>query len=516
MARSGMSPRMLVIGLDAADPSLIEKWSADGVLPTLKRLRSEGYWVKLRHTGEFTSSSIWPSIYTGTHLGKHGFYHTTQIGPGTKELGLLKPERCGQSPFWRDLDKSGRHSIVVDVPFSYPRADLNGIQISDWGSYERFSEPRSTSREVLTEIDRRFGRYPVGQEMSRNAPVGKRELQRRRTQLLAGAALKGNLIKWLMSNRPWDFFMVVFGETHAAGHSFWNFGSNNHHDSFDSKALNLTTTLRDIYRAVDGEISKLVEMLDERTSVLVLSGHGMRPNYAGWHLIPEVLSRLGLLVTGSKTSGNGIRAPERSQQLRSLLPLNWRRSLSRYLPNRLRDYLTIHWATSGIDWAQTRAFCLPTERLGFIRINLKGREPNGIVEPGLEYQNLCDQICDTLKQLVHPRTGRPIVGEVFYTDHVFPGPQRDCLPDLIVDWRHEGEIDETCSRQVGTVKASSPDLRYASHSPEGFAVLYGRGIGRGYASTGHILDVAPTVLTYFGLQPPSYMDGQAWANPFGL
>lgn len=186
---------MLVIGLDAADPSLIESWSDEGILPAIGLLRKKGNWTRLQHGGEIPSASIWPSICTGTHPGKHGIYHSVQVDPVKKNLQVIKPNTCGQPPFWWSLDRSGKRSIIMDVPFSYPLKDFSGIQILDWGTYERHYESHSLPREVLTEISHRFGTYPFGQEINRDAPSSLRHFRRVRAQLLAGVAMKGSVTK---------------------------------------------------------------------------------------------------------------------------------------------------------------------------------------------------------------------------------------------------------------------------------------------------------------------------------
>ena len=504
MTRS--SQRMLIIGLDAADPALIEKWSDAGILPTLQHLRSKGAWIRLNHGGEFSSASIWPTIFTGTHPGKHGIYHTVPIMQGDVSFGNLKPEQCGQPPFWCDLERQDKRCILFDIPFSYPRADLNALQISDWGSYERFAPPSSSPGEALTDIVQRFGAYPFAEEMVRDVPVSERDFCRTRAQLLAGTATKGRVVKWLMSNRPWDFFMAAFGEPHAAGHYFWQFHANNHPRGFSHVPREFATTIQDVYRAADRELGRIVETIDNKTTLLVLSGQGLGPNYVGWHLIPEVLTKLRLTV-GNQAHGNPVRI-DWLAKLRSLLPSQWRRSLSRYLPNGVRDYLRLRWAASNIDWSQSQVFDLPTDSLGFLRVNLKGREPNGVVEPGKEYDDLCQRISETLKQLVNPRTGKKIVREVFFTEHVFPGPERNRLPDLMICWEDDEAIDEAQLDEMRRIRGNLPDARSGNHNPHGFALFYGPGVGGGQASEGHIMDIAPTTLSYFGLKPPTYMDGK--------
>jgi predicted AlkP superfamily phosphohydrolase/phosphomutase len=317
---------MLVLGLDAADSTLIEKWSDEGILPTLRFLRTKGACVSLTHDRPIPSASVWPSIYTGTYAGKHGIYNSLQIEPGKQELDLVKPNQCAQPPLWRILDENSKSSIIMDVPFNYPLRDFNGIQILDWGSYERHYESHSLPSEILNEISKRFGPYPFGQEMSRDAPSSVRHFARARGQLLAGPTLKGNVVRWLISNRSWDFLMAVFSETHPAGHYFWGFHSNGHRDAVSTSLPELTTTLKDVYRAIDREIGKILEDLDEKITLVVLSGQGIGPNTAKWHVIPQVLSRLGLLAT--KNHGQSRARTNWLADFRDSIPPKWRRSVS--------------------------------------------------------------------------------------------------------------------------------------------------------------------------------------------
>lgn len=506
---------MVVIGLDAAEPSLVEQWSGEGRLPVLRFLRSEGAWIRLESGGEISSTSVWPSIYTGTHPGKHGIYYLLQIPREKEQLELVQPEQCGFLPFWTNLDKSGKSSIIVDVPFSYPLSMTNGIQISDWGSYERYWAPRSNPPEILSEISRRFGPYPFGPEMSRDAPLSPRDFRRVRAQLLEGVALKGKVIRWLMANRPWDFFMAAFGEAHPAGHYFWKFHAADNLARHASTPGEFRSAIGDIYQAIDEQIGKIIEGLDKHTTLAIVSGHGMGPNHVGWHLLPQILSKLGLSANGAPNGPPGRVEGSPLSRLRALVPENWRRRLSRRLPEGVRDRLRTHWVNSGIDWSRDRAFSLPTDSLGFIRVNLKGREPNGLVEPGDEYDKVLSKISDPLKRLNHARSHSPVVREVFRTDEIFPGPERDRLPDLIVTWEDEKEINAAHLPELGTVQSALSDPRSGNHRPRGFAFLYGAGIQRGQLSQGHLLDIAPTILSYFGLRPPSYMDGRAWTGLLG-
>ena len=100
-----------------------------------------------------------------------------------------------------------------------------------------------------------------------------------------------------------------------------------------------------------------------------------------------------------------------------------RRSRGSCLPDALRHRLAQRVDTAAVDWPRTRAYCLPTDLEGHIRINLRGREPQGSVAPGPEYQRVCDELAAALEALTQPETGRRAVRAVLRTDDLYPGPE---------------------------------------------------------------------------------------------
>jgi len=141
---------------------------------------------------------------------------------------------------------------------------------------------------------------------------------------------------------------------------------------------------RAVYAAIDAAVGELLAAAGDVEHVLVVSGDGGGPNHAGWHLLPEVLERMGFLVPPGKAGGDDgpTAKPGLYGRLRGLVPSGLRQSVSRRLPASLRDRLMKKGADAHVDWSRTRAFCLPTDLEGCVRINLRGREPEGIVAPG--------------------------------------------------------------------------------------------------------------------------------------
>jgi predicted AlkP superfamily phosphohydrolase/phosphomutase len=199
--------------------------------------------------------------------------------------------------------------------------------------------------------------------------------------------------------------------------------------------------------------------------------------------------------------------------VRDLLPKDFRKNLARMLPTGLRDKLAQRVDTANVDWGRTRAYCLPTDLEGCIRINLAGREPEGQVAPGDQYAEVCRDLETALRALTEPSTGARAVREVLLADRAFPGPRRPHLPDLIVLWDPATPITALASDRIGIVAGASPDPRPGTHAAPGFALMRGPGIPAGRTiDDAHIFDLAPTILHRLGAAAPAHMKGQRLAE----
>jgi predicted AlkP superfamily phosphohydrolase/phosphomutase len=309
-----------------------------------------------------------------------------------------------------------------------------------------------------------------------------------------------------MQKRPWELFFTVFGETHAAGHYCWS-------AALEGTARDRGTPMFRVYEAIDRALGELRAAAGADCTTLVISGDRCGPNLAGWHLLPETLSRL-LGGVRPLDEGQGVRPLQKFdpvKALRDLLPKDFRKSLARRLPTALRDKLAQRVDTANIDWSRTRAYCLPTDLEGYIRINLRGREPQGIVAAGDEYARALHDISSGLLELRNPATGAPAVSRVIAADEAFPGDRRPQLPDLIVQWTADAPIRALESPRIGTVSGESPDTRSGTHRGPGFAAAAGPGVAPGtMLDAAGVLDIAPTLLARLGVAAPGTLAGRAW------
>ncbi len=500
-AEPAPTPRALVIGIDAAELTWVERWIGAGLLPNLGRLARQGSLARLRSPGHVLPDAPWPTLVTGVGAGVHGFYSYRALRPGTLQL----EENCNRlyrQPFWWLLRESGRRAILFDVPKA-PLVDIDHhVQVIGWG--EKYgllhaSQPPG----LLREIKRRFGDHPLTAEVP--GVRGRRREGVILDRLRAGIERRVKVARFLMAEADWDLGMVVFSETHTAGHQFYP-----HLDPgspwYDAAQVAFRESVMEaVYRQVDAAIGEIMRLAPRGADVVALSVHGMDERYDAQGIVRPFLTRLGYHVPP---------APSRSDALRSLrerVPMPVRDRLNRLLPRATQEKLINRFLAGSCDWSRTRAFAEDSSRENFawIRVNLQGREPEGIVAPGREYEALCDEIAADLSQLqVHP-TGEPAVREVVRARVAFPGPFASELPDLLVDWRPGAAIESVSHPRVGIIVGDAPTIQTAKHSDRGFLLAAGPHFAAGAQTTGRIEDVAPTFLQLLGGCAPEEMEGRS-------
>lgn len=501
---------LLMIGLDAAEVTLIERWMEDGILPNLRSLREQGVLARLESTAEWLVGSPWPSFYTGTSPAEHGMYHYLVWRPDHMATERPSSDWLPLHPFWRSLGKLGRRVVVVDVPLTYAPEDFEGVEISGWGTHEALEPPASHPPQLMDWVEKQFGKPPFNNEESHLLSAA--ELLKVRDQCVRTSELVGRLGGALMQEKTWDLFLICFAATHRGGHQLWDQTSRTGPAS-DQQVRDLEDALKTIYVACDAEIGRLVEQAGPRANTIVFSLHGMGPNVSRSDVLREMLAR----VLANRSSDNGSVAPSRiADRIRALLPVRFRSRVKRILPIPVQDRLTLLWRTGGIDWNTTKAFAAFCDLDGYIRINLRGREPSGIVEPGAEYDELCEQIVEGLRTFVDGDTGEPVVDAVARLDELYPeGRMCHHLPDLMIRWspRPAAKHRVIRSTRYGTIPwptpGHHPQGRSGNHRPDGFFVARGDRIQpETPIEDAHILDLVPTAYSLLDLSVPGHLPGR--------
>ncbi len=477
------SPRVAVIAFDAMDAALMSRMVRAGQLPTMASLFETAAWSPTINPTGLLVGGVWPSFATGSTPGRHGFYCYRQLVNHTYDVRRFTPDDIVMPPVWRVLCDAGRRCAVIDAPITTPTAELNGIQLVEWGVHDRIVPFASSPDALAREVVERFGNYPVARcdhYTQRGDPSGLR------ADLLRGIETKTRLARHFLEQGPWDLFFVAHNESHCAGHQFWRIHDPAHPGHDPKEQALLGDPLEDVYRALDVSLEGVLGSIDGTTAVMVFLSHGMGPHYDGDHLLGEILTRLD-------------DADSRSPQW-----IVWREIALRQLGRRRRS------ARGAVSLDGSRRFYkVPNNELyGGIRVNLVGREPRGRVRPGPELEELIAYLRAELCALTDPDSGRPIVRDVLRTDELYEGGARDALPDLLVDWHRDAPISGARSSTIGTVRGDYEGLRTGDHRPSGWVFARGPGIAPGpLGDRVRVIDLAPTIAAWLGVELPD-VDGR--------
>ena len=164
---------------------------------------------------------------------------------------------------------------------------------------------------------------------------------------------------------------------------------------------------------------------------------------------------------------------------------------------------------ANVDWTRTKAFTLG---LVGVFINRKGREGQGIVEPGPEMDALCREIKDKLEELVDPADGKRVINEVFLTQEIHDGPYADMAPEMLIGYHKGYRHSWDCATASVTKDTFSDNIKSWSgdHCIDPRLVpgvfFCNRPIN---TDKPKLMDIAPSVLDQFGVQIPGYMQGRA-------
>ncbi|MDA0207376.1 MAG: alkaline phosphatase family protein [Acidobacteria bacterium] len=508
-----MPARVLVFGLDAADTELLNRWMASGDLPTLARLAAQGSTAGLANPLDTLPGSVWPSLNTGIAPRKVGHYFShDQIRTGEARLRRIKGEEVDVGAYyWSQASDAGKRVAVIDAVHSFRSPGLNGIQLVQWGLHDRAFEIGSEPPELLEEIHRLHGPY-----QARCSDMGYAKTQPGFEELLAdltaGARRKTKIALDLLRRESWDLFSVTYSEHHCAGHQFWHFHDPDH-PQYDPQAPEaLREAIRSIYAEVDRALAEVVEAAGAEVTAVVTS-HGMGPLVGGYNLLPEILTRLGMSSDRGAASKSRLRTLQ--NRLKDRTPKSWVPFMQRVAKvgplKRFQE--SMGGMVFPLESSKTRAAQLPNNRVGAIRLNQEGREPNGCVALGADWDALVDEIRMELLALENPDNGEKIVERVLTAEQAFGPDYHPDNPDLLVVFRQDvGQIDRCVSPRVGLIEAPARNARVprtGDHRGETRAWFVGEGIEPGAEiEGGAIEDFAPTLLALLGVEPRKDLDGK--------
>jgi predicted AlkP superfamily phosphohydrolase/phosphomutase len=503
--------RVVIVGLDGASFNHIDPLMQSGRMPNLTRLMKQGCYGVLRSTIPPMSPVAWSSFVTGMSPGQHGIFGWRARSPDSYERLPISPSERNGKTIWRILSDAEYCVAVLGLPMSYPPERVNGIMVSGFDTPEGargFSWPS----DLIQDLEEAGYKYET-------AP---RSLHHR-----AGMSREEYLHSWMMVERERaratgyilekykpDCLMVLFPITDHFNHK----GGRLHH-------------LYRAYECADQCLGDILKKVDEReTLVFVVSDHGSM-TFRYFFYLNLWLMRQGLLrfkdcmsldnlvhVFDSlfKQLYGGWSSAGLMGQLARIMVAAWP-----LLPRRVKRRVTwwIRYVTKygysydQIDWPKVKAYGVIG--YGQIYLNVKGRDPMGVVEPGSEYEDLRNQLIARLSELRDPLTDELLIDHVCRREDVYHGPFVHRAPDICFSYRNKRDFTMNFH-----FKARSPIVDFGQlnsngdHTAEGILVVSGPNIRQGTLSGARIVDIAPTLLHVFGLPVPSEMEGRVLTDMF--
>ena len=544
--------RVLAIGLDGLEVSLAERLMAAGEMPALAGMRSRAARFLLDHGAAQRTGLAWEHVASGLSPDAGRRWAAVEFDPATYTSWQ---EGARFTPWWAALD---RRVVVFDTPYVDLGRAPNTRGVVGWGAHDPGVTLGAAPRGLLAEFAGRYGDYPAA-EWTYGLPFPSTSRTQAMGEALSRALdLRAQAARWLATERlqDWDLFLAVAGEVHGTMEGLWHGVDPSHplHDHPASESAG--RALIDVHRALDRMVGELVSAAGDAAVVAFTMG-GMGPNHSdvpSMVLLPELLYRHAfgqpLLAVAPEWSAapesvpvldgkNGwSRAgwdwvPEPTQESDAARPggsgvTGGLRSLARRLPTPVKVGLKrigtsvrgrsqrvptarqdLHWQPAlryRQHWSRMPAFALPSFYDGRIRINLKGRERHGMVEPS-RYEETCRELESSLRECRNPRTGEPVVESFERASTQDPLALTGSEADLLVIWR--GVVAALEHPRLGLV-GPVPLRRTGGHTgPHGLAYLAGAGLEPGDRGVRSSFDVVPTLASLLGAELPAGMSGES-------
>ena len=501
--------RVLVVGIDGGTLDLIRPWAAQGDLPNLARLMSQGCSGLLESTLPPVTSPAWPTFATGVNPGKHGVFDF--IRPMGGEFELVNATSIRAPTLWELLSSAGRRVGVVNVPVTYPPTPVDGFLVAGMLSPTggSFTHPHR----FLDAYQDDLGPYRIAprvQYKPGNEIAFLNDLEDL-VECRSTYALR------LMSDHPHDFLMFHFQATDLLQHALWKYLDPAHPEYDARSAAQYGPQCKRVFQSVDDAVGRMMERLPSDATIILMSDHGFGPLHYVVNMNLFLLDQGLLALKRGAWTGLKARLFRAGLSPAAIWHIVERVGLQNYVwqvSKSARNKVVGRFLSfDDVDWSRTLAYSIG--HVGQIYINLQGREPEGIVNPGQDYEATRRRVVESLAELRHPGTGQSLLDAVYLGDQVTHGPfagrgadihvvldgyRAIVFPLFAADNRivtRQIRGDSGCHRRHGFLIASGPELRQGATLEDA-----------------RIVDLAPTILHIMGEPVPDHMDGRVLTEAF--
>lgn len=504
--------RVFLISLDGATFDVLKPLVQQGYMPNVGAMMRHGIGAELESVVPPVTAPAWSSFMTGKHPGKHGVLDFTRFKSDDYTWSINNAQHIQGKTVWQLLSEQGKRVVVLNLPYTYPPPNIDGIVVSGWDAPPTaavFSHPAEISERIL----QTFPDYKANLWVSDLQPLRSHsQLSDFVGKLKAGFEQQTTIAVELLEQERWDVFMVHFQQTDWIQHKLWDYierACSNPDDHSD----NIEAT-RDCYRRFDEMVGILLEKVAPLgVTKILISDHGfgrlMGNVYPNYYLKEWGYLSLKDLANDSFAPVKNLLRKSRNSKIRKLY-----RNLAE-LKNRLlasTEQQHQSWTDNASDvlgsrgktwdWSKTRAAVVYAYQMGFVFVNKVGSGPFGVVNPGTEYESLIEDLRSRFRELRHAYTGEKLLQDVVKGTDVYPGCEPSSIPDLVL-------VPVDGYGFSFSIADNPPEAsQEGTHRHNGILLLQGNSVRHpGPQFRPRLVDIAPTILHLLGLPVPSDMDG---------
>ncbi len=510
-----MNSKVIIIGIDGGTFDIILPLIDQGKLPNIESFIRNGSWGVLNSTIPSITMPAWPSLITGVNPGKHGIYNFLGDTHSTYDEGpLINSTHLKTKCVWDILGEFNKKVLVVTVPTTYPPKPVNGITISSIrpASIEQI---KSYPQDIINDVSKVLNLNNLRIQNARSLRNATKKdiffsnLLDFHTTAIDKIA-EANI--YLMGKIDWSFLMTVFQSSDVVQHHCWSLFDKNHPHHNVNLAKKFGNIIPEIYKKIDDAIGKIMKQSDKNTTFIIVSDHGAGPVHKSFNTNIWLLKEGFLHLKSQKL----YRIVVKMKQVRDILKKLKINNATYHLPEflsqmRLPIISKEPFPISHIvDWNKTFAYATKHG----ININLKGREPNGIVNVK-DYNKIISQIEDRLSHLVDFETGEKVIHKTYRRDVIYNGPYIGDAYDIYIATQNSLYLTSKSFLKKHSINKLTANAVSGHHTNirEGIFLMKGPHCKKGVKLNNlDIVDVAPTSLYLLGLKIPDYFDGKVITN----
>lgn len=471
---SANGSNVLAIGIDAAEATFVRQLIEQGDMPALRGLLKNGRWLRVDSPAHIGSGAVWPTFMTGVEPATHGMYSEWSWMP--EAMRLTRYHGRNLTPFWKSLAQQNISLGVFDVPFALPVGVSRGFEVCEWWAHDATGAGLQAGPNGILSLVKHAPAHPLSaNRFVDTTPDNPSNLKELTAACIAGVKFRGMLAQRLICETKPQLSLLVFPEIHHAGHQMWHTVEPDR-QFYEGREMNgksaLEPLLKEVYRAVDEQIAGLIKLAGSDAAVMVFALHGMRPALGFPAFLGPLLCERGFSRLESWTSQTwNRRALSLLTATKRSTPDGLKKLYYKLTPTVATHKLARPTMLPVYDWKTTRAFSLPTDQYGWIRVNLAGREAQGIVSPD-QYEKTCEELKAMLLALT-TESGASLVRDIVRTAASVKSALGNPLPDLVVHWEDAAfasplRIKDSRVRAEPVGKKST-----GQHASEGFCIYRG-------------------------------------------